>query len=194
MNRILTLLRPCLAASVLLSLLFGAAYPLAATLMAQGLFHEKSKGSLIVDGDGVVRGSRLIGQQFTQAGYFWSRPSATGPTPYNSAASSGSNLAVDNPALMERVQARIVELKAADPGNAKAIPVDLVTASGSGLDPDISPAAAHYQIARVAKARGLSEDELMALVDRHTRKRQFGVLGEPRVNVLALNAALDRVR
>lgn len=194
MNRILPLLRPCLAASLLLSLLFGVAYPLAATLMAQGLFHDKSNGSLIVDGDGEVRGSRLIGQQFTQAGYFWSRPSATGPTSYNGAASSGSNLAVDNPALMERVQARIVELKAADPGNTKAIPVDLVTASGSGLDPDISPAAAHYQIARVAKARGLSEAELIALVNRHTSKRQFGVLGEPRVNVLALNAALNQVR
>jgi potassium-transporting ATPase KdpC subunit len=141
--------------------------------------------------DGKVVGSELIGQPFNDPAYFWSRPSATPSVPYNAAASSGSNMGPTNPALLDAVRTRIAALRAGDPGNTAAVPVDLVTSSASGLDPDISPAAADYQVARVAQARGLSETALRALVAEHTRGRQWRVLGEPRVNVLELNLALD---
>jgi K+-transporting ATPase ATPase C chain len=158
--------------------------------MAQLFFPEQANGSLIVH-NGKVIGSKLIGQYFDKPEYFWSRPSATSPFPYNAAASGGSNLGPTNPALIEAVKARVAAFRAADPGNAPPIPVDLVTASGSGLDPHISPAAALYQVKRVARARGLDESTVQTLVTQHTEGRQFGLLGEPRVNVLELNLALD---
>lgn len=177
-------------ACLVLSVVTGLAYPLAITGMAQALFPHQANGSLIVR-DGRTVGSALIGQSFDDPAYFWGRLSATVPFPYNAAASSGSNLGPTNPALLAQAQARIDALHAADPTNDAAIPVDLVTASGSGLDPDISVAAAEYQIPRVARARGMSEADLHALVARHTTSRQLGILGEPRVNVLELNLALD---
>lgn len=177
-------------ACLVLSVVTGLAYPLAITGMAQALFPYQANGSLIVR-DGRTVGSALIGQSFDDPAYFWGRLSATVPFPYNAAASSGSNLGPTNPALLAQAQARIDALHAADPTNDAAIPVDLVTASGSGLDPDISVAAAEYQIPRVARARGMSEADLHALVARHTTSRQLGILGEPRVNVLELNLALD---
>jgi K+-transporting ATPase ATPase C chain len=176
-----------------LALLTGIVYPLAVTGIAQVAFPSAANGSLLVV-DGRVRGSSLIGQPFSAPGYFWSRPSATSPVPYNAAASAGSNLGPTNPALVAAVQDRVAALRAADPGLTRPIPVDLVTASASGLDPDISPAAALVQVPRVAMARGLPEELLRRLVRTHIESRTFGFLGEPRVNVLALNLALDRLR
>jgi K+-transporting ATPase ATPase C chain len=174
----------------LMTALTGIAYPLVATGLAQALFPSQANGSLI-EKDGKPVGSTLIGQSFTDPKYFWGRPSATTPQPNNAAASSGSNLGPTNPALTDTVKQRIEALHAADPDNRAPIPVDLVTASGSGLDPEISPAAAAYQAPRVARARGLSESQVQAMVSMATTGRQFGVLGEPRVNVLKLNMALD---
>jgi K+-transporting ATPase ATPase C chain len=185
--------RPALMILLILTLLTGLAYPLAVTGLAQIFFPNQANGSLIVR-DGKIVGSELIGQPFDAPGYFWSRPSATAPFPYNAAASSGSNLGPTNPALVQAVKARIAALKAADPDNQSPIPVDLVTASGSGLDPHISPAAADYQVRRVARARGMDERVIHRLVAEHTEGRQFGLLGEPRVNVLKLNLALDAGR
>jgi K+-transporting ATPase ATPase C chain len=186
----MALFRPALSLLVLLTGLTGVAYPLVVTGLARVLFPSQAVGSLIVR-DGSPVGSALIGQPFEDARYFWGRLSATAPFPYNAAASSGSNLGPLNPALEDAVSARVTALRAADPGNAKPIPVDLVTASGSGLDPHVSPAAAAWQVGRVARARGLSTATVEALVARHTEGRQWGFLGEPRVNVLALNLALD---
>ena len=183
-------LRPALASFVLFTVLTGIFYPLAVTGIAQAVFPAQANGSVIVK-DGKAVGSRLIGQPFDDPKYFWSRLSATSPQAYNGASSSGSNYGPLNDALMDAVRGRVDALKAADPTNTMAIPVDLVTASGSGLDPHISPAAARYQIARVARARGLSEGTVAELVGRNTTGRQWGVLGEPVVNVLELNLALD---
>lgn len=184
------LLRPALTLFILLSLLTGLLYPLAVTGIAQQAFPAAANGSLIVR-DGQVLGSSLIGQAFSDPQYFWGRPSATAPTAYNASASGGSNLGPLNPALAEAVAARITALRAADPGNNAPVPVDLVTASASGLDPHISRAAADYQLARVARARGLSEEPVRTLLEQHTEGRWLGFLGEPRVNVLLLNLALD---
>jgi len=186
-------LRPALMTLLVLTVLTGLMYPLAVTGLAQGLFPEQANGSLIVR-EGHVTGSKLIGQYFAKPEYFWGRPSATTPFPYNAAASAGSNLGPTNPALVNEVKVRVAALRAADPGNNLPIPIDLVTSSGSGLDPHISPAAASYQIRRVAHARGLDEAVVRNVVARHTSGRQFGVLGEPRVNVLLLNLALDEER
>jgi K+-transporting ATPase KdpC subunit len=174
---------------VLLTVITGVIYPLAVTGIAQALFRHQANGSLISDNGDTV-GSELIGQPFSDPRYFWGRLSAT---EYDAAASSGSNYGPTNPGLLEATQERIDALKAVDPDNQEPIPVDLVTSSGSGLDPHISIAAAQYQIPRVARYRGLSEDEVSALVDRFTDGRQFGILGEPRVNVLKLNLALDEL-
>ena len=186
----LRMLRQSLVALVALAVITGIIYPLAVTGIARGVFAHKAGGSLIVQ-DGKVVGSSLIGQPFSDPKYFWSRPSATSPEPYNGAASSGSNLGPTNPTLLKQVQERIAALRAADPGNTQPVPVDLVTASGSGLDPDISPAAAYYQAPRVARARGLSLGAVQALVAQFTEGRQLGLLGDPRVNVARLNLALD---
>lgn len=192
-NDLAGLLRPAAVTLALFTVLTGIAYPLAVTAAAQRLFGERANGSM-VEVNGQVVGSSLVGQPFDDARYFWGRPSATVPVPYNGAASTGSNLGPSNPALHEAVAARVLALRAAHPERADAsIPVDLVTASGSGLDPDISPAAARYQAARVATARGLNEAQVVALVDEHTLGRALGVLGEPRVNVLRLNLALDEL-
>ncbi|KQV48359.1 hypothetical protein ASC95_20660 [Pelomonas sp. Root1217] len=186
-----TQLRPALTLFVLLSLVTGLAYPLVVTGIAQTLFPHAANGSLIVENGGPI-GSALTGQAFTDPGHFWSRPSATAPAPYNAANSGGSNLAPTAPALVDAVKARIDALRAADPGNLAPVPVDLVTASASGLDPHISRAAADYQLARVARVRGLPVEKVKALIDQHTEGRWLGFLGEPRVNVLALNLALER--
>jgi K+-transporting ATPase ATPase C chain len=185
-----TLLRPAITLFVLLSALTGIFYPLAVTGVGQLLFSHQTNGS-IVTVKGKPVGSALIGQQFSSPGYFWSRPSATGPQAYNAAVSSGSNLGPLNPALTDAVKGRIEALKAADPGNDKPVPVDLVTASGSGLDPEISLAAAQYQAPRVAKARNLPPEKLQALIEQHAQRPALGIFGEPRVNVLKLNLALD---
>lgn len=187
-----TQLRPAIVSFVLLTLITGIVYPLAVTGLAQAFFPYQASGSLMIR-NGQVLGSELIGQPFDDPKYFWGRLSATSPFPYNGAASSGSNLGPLNADLAKVAQARINALRDADPGNATPIPVDLVTASGSGLDPHISVAAALYQVPRVARARGLGEDQVRALVARFTEGRQFGILGEPRVNVLKLNLALDGV-
>ena len=211
------ILRPALVLFILLSLITGVLYPLAITGVAQVAFADKAKGSVIIGSDGKPIGSSLIGQEFgttdpsaapALSKWFWGRPSATGPVPYTAlnldkgTGSSGSNLAPTNPALLDNIKARIAALDAADasvgivrvaPGSTSrttAVPVDLVTASASGLDPHISPAAAEYQVSRVAKARGLTEDAVRDLVCQHTQGRALGVLGEPVVNVLALNQAL----
>jgi K+-transporting ATPase ATPase C chain len=172
------------------TLITGAAYPLLVTAIARLVFPEQANGSLIQSGDKVV-GSALIGQPFSDPKYFWSRPSATAPMRYNGGSSSGSNQGPTNPALKEAVEGRVKALREAGANPTQNVPVDLVTASGSGLDPHISPAAAEYQIARVAKTRNLSEDSIRKLVVDHTEPRQFALLGEPRVNVLKLNLALD---
>jgi K+-transporting ATPase ATPase C chain len=185
------LLRPALTVFVVLSLLTGLAYPLLTTGVAQGLFPHQANGSLVTDSTGRIAGSELIGQAFSDPKHFWSRPSATGPMAYNAGASTGSNLGPSNPALHDAVKARIEALRTADPGNTAPVPVDLVTASGSGLDPHISRAAADYQARRVARARGLPEAEVRGVIEQHTEGRAMGFLGEPRVNVLQLNLALD---
>jgi len=185
-------LKPALLMLALLTVLTGALYPALITGLAQTLFPGEANGSLIKQ-DGKVVGSALVGQPFSDPKHFWTRPSATGPVPYNAGASSGSNLGPLNPALEEAVKARIDALKASDPTQTAPIPVDLVTASGSGLDPHISPAAARWQAPRVARIRSLSEAEVAKLIDAHTEGRQLGLLGEPRVNVLMLNLALDRL-
>jgi K+-transporting ATPase ATPase C chain len=185
--------RAALAGFALLTLITGLLYPLAITGIAQLAFPAQANGSLIVK-DGKPLGSDLIGQPFSDSKYFWGRPSATGPQPYNGLASSGSNQGPTNPALLEAAKARVAALRAVDPDNRASVPVDLVTASGSGLDPHISPAAAEYQVARVARLRGLDPAAVRALVTRHTEVRDLGVLGEPRVNVLRLNLALDAAR
>lgn len=184
------LLRPALVLFVALSAITGLLYPLAVTGVAQAAFPHQAHGSLI-ERNGQPVGSELIGQSFTTPGYFWGRPSATAPMPYNAAASGGSNLAPTNPALADAVKARIEALRAADPGNTAPVPVDLVTTSASGLDPHISPAAARYQAARVARARHLREEQVQGLIARQVQEPLLGFLGEPRVNVLALNMALD---
>jgi K+-transporting ATPase ATPase C chain len=174
----------------ILTLLTGAIYPLAVTGIARLFFPSQAGGSLI-SRDGRVVGSRWIGQSFASAKYFWGRPSAVGAAGYDAAASSGSNDGPLNPALLDRVTKRMEELHSADPGNDLPVPVDLVTSSGSGLDPHISVAAALYQVPRVARSRGMSDERVGGLVALHTEGRQFGFLGEPRVNVLELNLALD---
>jgi potassium-transporting ATPase KdpC subunit len=184
------LLRPALALFVVLSLVTGLVYPLAVTAIAQLAFPASANGSLILR-EGQAVGSRLIGQSFSDPKHFWGRPSATSPMAYNAAGSSGSNLGPNNPALTDAVRARIAALRAADPGNAAPVPVDLVTASASGLDPHISRAAADFQLRRVARVCGLSEAQVRALLDEHTQGPWFGFIGEARVNVLALNLALD---
>jgi K+-transporting ATPase ATPase C chain len=185
-------LKPAFVMLLALTALTGILYPLLVTGIAQALFADAANGSLI-EQDGKLVGSSLIGQHFSDPKYFWGRPSATSPIPYNAAASSGSNQGPLNPALEAAVQARIAALKTADPSQTEPIPVDLVTASASGLDPHISPAAAAWQAPRIARLRGLSPDAVRGLVQQHTQGRQFGVLGEARVNVLQLNLALDSV-
>jgi potassium-transporting ATPase KdpC subunit len=183
-------LRAALVSLIVLTVITGIVYPLVVTGIAQAVFPHQANGSLIVK-DGKVVGSSLIGQPFDDPKYFWGRPSATSPFPYNAASSSGSNLSPTNPDLVKAVQGRVDALRAADSGNTARVPVDLVTASGSGLDPHISPAAALYQVSRVARERKLEPQALRQLVDQHTEGRFLGLLGEPRVNVLELNLALD---
>ena len=185
-----SIVRPALVSFVVLTALTGIAYPLAITGIAQVLFPDQAAGSLVVR-DGKPVGSSLIGQNFHDPKYVWGRPSATGPMPYNASNSSGSNQGPLNPALTDAVKSRIEALRAADPGNTVPVPVDLVTASGSGLDPHISVAAAQFQAARVAKARNLPLAQVQQLIDKHSEGRIVGFLGEPRVNVLQLNLALD---
>jgi K+-transporting ATPase ATPase C chain len=185
-------LRPALVIFGLLTVLTGLLYPGFVAVIGQTFFPDQATGSIVLR-DGNAVGSRLLGQSFSDPAYFWSRPSATGPQSHNGAVSSGSNLAATNPALAQAVSDRIAALRAADPGDNRPVPIDLVTASGSGLDPHISPAAAHYQAARVARVRGLNEADVRALVEAVTEGRTLGVLGEPRVNVLQLNLALDKL-
>jgi K+-transporting ATPase ATPase C chain len=184
-------IRPAILYLAVMTLLTGVIYPLFVTAVGQLVFPEQASGSLIYEGDRLV-GSALIGQPFDAPKYFWGRPSATSPMPYNAAASSGSNLGPTEPTLAAALKTRPDALKAADPGNQSPLPVDLITASGSGLDPHITPAAAEYQVARVAKARGISADAIRSVVRQATEDRQLGFLGEPRVNVLRLNLQLDR--
>ncbi len=190
----LTYLKPAAMLLLLLTLVTGAAYPALVTVVAQALFSNQANGSLLKQHDGHLIGSELIGQSFSEPKYFWSRPSATGPYPYNAAASRGSNLGPTNPALTDVVAARIQALHDADSGNKAPVPVDLITASGSGLDPHISVAAAVYQIKRIAKVRKINEAKLHELVNAHIEGRQWAIFGEPRVNVLKLNLALDQAR
>lgn len=189
----LNMLRPAITLFILLSAITGLVYPLAVTGIAQLAFPEAANGSLILR-EGKPVGSGLVGQAFSDPKHFWSRPSATSPMPYNAANSAGSNLGPSSPALSEAVKARIEALRAADPGNLAPVPVDLVTASASGLDPHISRAAADYQVARVARLRGLPLDRVRALVEQHTEQPLLGFIGEPRVHVLRLNLALDAAR
>lgn len=185
------LLRPALTLFLVLSVITGLAYPFVTTGIAQVVFPEQANGSLLRDADGQVIGSALIGQSFSDPKHFWGRPSATGPMAYNAQSSSASNLGPLNPLLVDAVKARVAALRVADPGNQAPVPVDLVTTSGSGLDPHISRNAADYQTARVAKARALPEDQVRRLVDDNTEGVWLGVIGEARVNVLRLNLALD---
>ena len=184
------IIRQSLAMLLLLTLITGVIYPLAVTVIAQAAFPHAANGS-VIEKDGKPLGSELIGQAFSDPRYFWARPSATSPFPNNPSSSGASNLGPTNSALTDAIRQRVDALHAADPGNKDPIPVDLVTASASGVDPHISPAAAHYQLARVARARGMTPEEVAKLVARATEERQLGVLGEPRVNVLALNLMLD---
>jgi len=190
MNALTRTLRPALSVFALLTLTTGLAYPLLVTGVAQALFPRAANGS-IVTVDGKAVGSTLIGQSFTAPRYFWGRPSATATLPNNGLASGGSNLGANNPALLDAAKTRIATLRAADPGNMQPVPVDLVTASGSGLDPEISLAAAAYQVPRIARARALPVGQVQALIDQHAQRPWLGVVGEPRVNVLLLNLALD---
>jgi len=183
-------IRAAIVSLVAFTVLTGVVYPLIVTGIAQVIFPSQANGSLIVK-DGKLVGSSLIGQPFDDPKYFWARPSATSPFPDNAGASSGSNLSPTNPALIKAVQDRVDALRAADPGNTAPVPVDLVTASGSGVDPHISPAAALYQMSRVARARQMDARALQQLVDRNTDGRWLGIFGEPRVNVLQLNLSLD---
>ncbi|MGZ5006488.1 MAG: potassium-transporting ATPase subunit KdpC [Methylobacter sp.] len=183
-------IRPAILMLLLFTMLTGIVYPLAVTAIAQTVFPNQANGSLLGTNEQLL-GSELIGQAFTRPEYFWGRPSATSPAPYNGGASGGSNQGPTNPALLDAVQARIKALRDADPSHSEAVPVDLVTASASGLDPHISPAAAAYQVSRVAKVRQMSPDSVREFVQRYTESRQWGVLGESRVNVLKLNLALD---
>lgn len=189
-----SLIRPTLSLFLVLTTLTGLVYPLAVTGIAQTLFAEQALGSLLHREGGQVLGSRLIGQAFSESRYFWPRPSATMPSPYNAANSAGSNQGPLNPALTDAVNLRVEALRAADTHNTQPVPVDLVTASGSGLDPHISVAAAHFQSARVARARGLQHQVILAMIDQHTELPWLGFLGEPRVNVLSLNLSLDRLK
>jgi len=189
----LALVRPAVLLFLALSAITGLAYPAAVGFASRVLFPAQAVGSLIVRGETPV-GSRLIGQNFTGAKYFWGRPSATSPQPYNGAGSNGSNLGPRNPALADAVRARVDALRRADPQNRLPVPVDLVTASASGLDPHIGVAAARYQAGRVARERGLSTEAVLALVENHVEGRQWGLFGEARVNVLELNLALDSLR
>lgn len=188
-----TYLRPALVLLLLLTVITGVVYPVMVTGVATVVFPRQAGGSLVTR-DGKAIGSRLIGQSFTDPRYFWSRPSATSPQPYNGTASGGSNLGPVNPALIDAIKPRIEALRAADPGNTAPVPVDLVTASASGLDPDISLAAADYQAARVARSRHLAPAVVQTLIAAHTQGRTLGFLGEPRVNVLVLNLALDDLK
>jgi K+-transporting ATPase ATPase C chain len=185
-----TMIRNALMSLLLFTILTGLIYPLAVAGLAQAIFPSQANGSIITK-NGKQVGSSLLGQQFEEPKYFWGRLSATGPYPYNGGSSSGSNLGQNNPALMTAVQSRIQGLRAVDPGNEVKIPVDLVTASGSGLDPHISQAAAEYQINRVAKTRGLDQTSVRTLIAKHTQGRWLSLFGEPVVNVLELNLALD---
>ena len=187
-------LRSAVIFLAIFTIVTGVIYPLIVTGIAQVAFHHQANGSLIESNDGKYIGSELIGQPFDDPGYFWGRPSATTPFPYNAASSSGSNYGPLNPVLLDGIQKRIKALKAADPDNTLPIPVDLVTYSASGLDPHISIAAALYQVPRVARQRGLSQTQVLALINRFTQGRQLGILGEPRVNVLLLNLALDQIK
>jgi K+-transporting ATPase ATPase C chain len=182
--------RPALVMLVSFTLLTGGLYPALVTAAAQVLFPYEANGSLLQGAEG-IRGSSWIGQPFEDPAYFWSRPSATAPFAYNAAASSGSNLGPLHPALQAAIAKRVATLRAADPGNTSPVPVDLVTSSGSGLDPHISPEAAKYQVARVARVRNVDRAQLRTLIANHTEGRAFGLLGEPRVHVLELNLALD---
>ncbi len=188
-----SIFRPALVLFLVMTVLTGFVYPFAVTGLAQILFHDQAEGSLLM-ADGHAVGSKVIGQSFSDPKYFWSRPSATAPQPYNGIASGGSNQGPLNPALTDAVKARIDALRAADPTNTRPVPVDLVTASASGLDPDISIAAAQYQAARVARVRGLDPAVVQSLIDAHAHTRLLGFLGEPRVNVLELNLALDALK
>lgn len=185
-----TLIRPAVSLFVLLSAVTGIVYPVAVTGIAQAVFPDAAAGSLILK-DGKPVGSGLIGQNFTDPKYFWGRPSATAPQPYNASASGGSNQGPLNPALVDAVEGRIEALKAADPDNKRPVPADLITASGSGLDPHISPAAAVYQVERIARTRQIKAETVATLVAGNTEGRQLGLFGEPRVNVLKLNLSLD---
>jgi K+-transporting ATPase ATPase C chain len=185
-------LQPAIVLFLLLTLITGLGYPLAVTAIAQGVFPHAATGSLVRDHDRLV-GSELVGQAFTEPRYFWGRPSASTPA-YNGLGGSGSNLATTNPALIEAIKSRIERLHEVDPANTARIPIDLVTASASGLDPHISPAAASYQASRIARERGLTLDQVHTLIKQHTQLPTFGFLGQPRVNVLKLNISLDSLK
>ncbi len=190
---LLAQIRPAIVSFILLTVLTGLLYPVLVTGIAQTVFHKQAEGSLIISAEGKVLGSSLIGQNFDAPKYFWGRISATSPV-YNASSSSGSNLGPTNPALLDEVKGRITALKAVDPNNNDPIPVDLVTSSGSGLDPHISLAAANYQLARVARVRGLTQEVVKQIVDQNTQGRFLGLLGEPVVNVLQVNLALDEYK
>lgn len=187
-------IKPAAIMLLLMTLLTGAVYPALVTIFAKVIFDDKANGSLIKDQQGNLHGSQLIGQSFNDPKYFWGRASATSPYSYNAGASSGSNLGPTNPALVDTVKARIAALQAVDPDNKTPVPVDLITASASGLDPHISPAAANYQVNRVAKFRKINPEKLRELVQAHTENRQWGLFGEPRVNILKLNLALAAIQ